>query len=85
MAERRFDVIVVGAGPAGSTLAQRVAREGFSVALLDAKRFPRFKPCGEFMSPEVLPMLREHGFLRVPRGRTASRVSAHYWPGSWRR
>ncbi len=61
MVERRFDVAVVGAGPAGSSTALRLARAGFSVALLDAQRFPRFKPCGEFMSPEVLPMLTELG------------------------
>lgn len=65
MSERRdqhvFDVVVVGAGPAGSTTALRLARAGFAVALVDACRFPRFKPCGEFMSPEVLPMLRELG------------------------
>jgi len=61
MVERRFDVAVVGAGPAGSTTALRLARAGFSVALLDAQRLPRFKPCGEFMSPEVLPMLADLG------------------------
>ena len=41
-----FDVIVVGAGPAGSTSAYRLAREGLSVLLLDRARFPRDKPCG---------------------------------------
>ena len=41
-----FDAIVVGAGPAGSTSAYRLAREGFSVLLLDRARFPRDKPCG---------------------------------------
>lgn len=61
MVERSYDVAVVGAGPAGSTTALRLARAGFSVALLDAQRSPRFKPCGEFMSPEVLPMLAELG------------------------
>ena len=61
MIERRFDVAVVGAGSAGSTTALRLARAGFSVALLDAQRFPRFKPCGEFKSPEVLPMLADLG------------------------
>lgn len=61
MVEQCFDVAVVGAGPAGSTTALRLARAGFSVALLDAQRSPRFKPCGEFMSPEVLPMLADLG------------------------
>ena len=40
------DVIVVGAGPAGSTAAYRLAREGARVALLDRASFPRDKPCG---------------------------------------
>ena len=39
-------MIVVGAGPAGSTAAFRLARAGASVLLLDRARFPRDKPCG---------------------------------------
>ena len=42
----RFDAIVVGAGPAGSATAIRLARGGASVLLLDRARFPRDKPCG---------------------------------------
>ena len=42
----RFDVAVVGAGPAGSTTAYRLARAGARVVLLDRARFPRDKPCG---------------------------------------
>src|SRR5438552_9337325 len=42
----RFDVLVVGAGPAGSTAAYRLAREGASVLLADRAEFPRDKPCG---------------------------------------
>jgi geranylgeranyl reductase family protein len=43
---RSFDAIVVGAGPAGSTTAYRLARGGASVLLVDKARFPRDKPCG---------------------------------------
>jgi geranylgeranyl reductase family protein len=43
---RSYDAIVVGAGPAGSVTALRLAREGASVLLLDRARFPRDKPCG---------------------------------------
>jgi geranylgeranyl reductase family protein len=43
---RRYDAIVVGAGPAGSTTACRLAFAGKDVLLLDRARFPRDKPCG---------------------------------------
>jgi 2-polyprenyl-6-methoxyphenol hydroxylase-like FAD-dependent oxidoreductase len=55
------DALIAGAGPAGAHLALRLARAGFSVLLLDQKRFPREKPCGEFLSPECLPMLEDLG------------------------
>lgn len=41
-----YDVIIVGAGPAGSTLAYRLASGGLKVALLEKEHFPRVKPCG---------------------------------------
>jgi geranylgeranyl reductase family protein len=41
-----YDVIVAGAGPAGSTAARLLAERGASVLLLDKQRFPRDKPCG---------------------------------------
>lgn len=47
-------VAVVGAGPAGSSLAIRLANEGFSVTLIERETFPRHKLCGEFISPECL-------------------------------
>jgi len=40
------DVVVIGAGPAGSTAAYRLARAGARVLLVDKARFPRDKPCG---------------------------------------
>jgi len=43
---KRFDVVVLGAGPAGSTTAHRLADAGASVLLVDKARFPRDKPCG---------------------------------------
>jgi geranylgeranyl reductase family protein len=43
---KRYDAIVVGAGPAGSATAIRLARGGARVLLVDKARFPRDKPCG---------------------------------------
>jgi geranylgeranyl reductase family protein len=43
---RTFDVIIIGAGPAGAVCARMLARQGMRVLLLDKARFPRSKPCG---------------------------------------
>ena len=43
---RTFDAVIVGAGPAGSTVSYRLAAAGASVLLLDKASFPRDKPCG---------------------------------------
>src|SRR3954454_649900 len=50
----KFDVTVVGAGPAGSTTAYCLARAGASVLLIDKARFPRDKPCGGGISARAL-------------------------------
>jgi flavin-dependent dehydrogenase len=54
-------VVVVGGGPAGASLAIRLARAGTEVCVVDRARFPRDKPCGEFLSPGATPILEELG------------------------
>jgi flavin-dependent dehydrogenase len=49
-----YDVIIIGAGPAGSTVSTLLAREGLRALLLEKSRFPRDKVCGEFIMPECL-------------------------------
>jgi flavin-dependent dehydrogenase len=56
-----YDALVVGAGPAGSTAAQLLARAGWSVAVVEKSRFPRRKVCGEFISAASIALLNELG------------------------
>lgn len=49
-----FDVAIAGAGPAGSSAAIYLAKSGASVLLIEQKKFPRARLCGEFISPECL-------------------------------
>jgi menaquinone-9 beta-reductase len=58
-----YDVIIVGAGPAGSALAALLGRGGARVLLVDRATFPREKPCGEYMSPGALGVLDRLGIL----------------------
>jgi len=51
---QRVDVLVVGAGPAGSATAIHLARGGASVLLVDKARFPRDKPCGGGLTGRAL-------------------------------
>lgn len=55
------DVAIVGAGPAGATLAALLAQRGARVAVFDRDLFPRDKLCGEFLSYDALPLLEPLG------------------------
>ncbi|MEV4665567.1 geranylgeranyl reductase family protein [Micromonospora echinofusca] len=56
-----FDVVVVGAGPAGSAAALAARRAGASVLLLDRSDFPRDKACGDGIAAHALDVLDELG------------------------
>jgi geranylgeranyl reductase family protein len=59
--DRLWDVVVVGAGPAGSTAAMRLAQAGRSVCVVDRARFPRHKACGDLLIPDAIAALRRSG------------------------
>jgi len=65
---RRWDVVVVGAGPAGSVAARETARRGSSTLLLDRESLPRWKVCGGCLSPGSLSILEGLGLGEVVRG-----------------
>jgi len=60
------DVIVVGAGPAGSTAAHYLARSGLDVLLLEKTEFPREKVCGDGLTPRAVKELVAMGISTAP-------------------
>ena len=71
----RAQVIVVGAGPAGSSTAWHLARRGIDVLVLDRARFPRDKPCAEYLSPEASRLLDTMGALDACEGAGAAQLT----------
>jgi geranylgeranyl reductase family protein len=68
-----FDVLIVGAGPAGSVAATVLARKGVRVRIVDRAAFPRPKLCGDTLNPGTLAALRALE-LAAPIERAALRV-----------
>lgn len=56
-----WDAVVVGGGPAGAVTALLLARGGLAVLLVDRARFPRHKPCSEYLSPATTAILERLG------------------------
>ncbi|MGX7730451.1 geranylgeranyl reductase family protein [Rhodococcus sp. 2H158] len=69
----RTDVLVVGAGPAGSAAAAWAARAGRDVLLVDAATFPRDKTCGDGLTPRAVAELDRLGLGDWVRTRTVNR------------
>jgi flavin-dependent dehydrogenase len=70
-ADRCWDVVIIGAGPAGATAARQLAQMGKSVLLVDKASFPRWKVCGCCLNAGALATLRATGL-----GRLAARSGA---------
>src|SRR6476661_6277163 len=64
--ERDADVIVVGAGPGGSSAAYHLARSGLDVLLLEKTAFPREKVCGDGLTPRAVKQLVNMGIDTSP-------------------
>ncbi|HET8615874.1 MAG TPA: geranylgeranyl reductase family protein [Actinomycetales bacterium] len=69
---RDAEVLVVGAGPAGSAAAAWAARAGFDVVLADKASFPRDKACGDGLTPRAVAELTRLGLGDWLRGRAVS-------------
>lgn len=84
------DVLVVGAGPAGSAAAAWAARAGLDVVLVDAATFPRDKTCGDGLTPRAIGEMQKLGLEDWLRAHTVNQgLRAHGfgqtlllpWPG----
>ncbi|HYS46789.1 MAG TPA: NAD(P)/FAD-dependent oxidoreductase [Rhizomicrobium sp.] len=76
----RYDVVIVGAGPAGSSAARLLAQAGWKVALVEKTEFPRRKVCGEFISATTMPVLKDCGIAAsfiAAAGPQVTRVGAY--------
>ncbi len=65
------EVLIVGAGPAGSALARHLASAGRDVLLVESRRHPRTKTCAEYASPRISEELRSLGIRAADWERAA--------------
>ncbi|MGO8860487.1 MAG: geranylgeranyl reductase family protein [Acidimicrobiales bacterium] len=61
MTNKAHDVLVIGAGPAGSSCAYWLADAGWDVAVVEKKHFPRVKTCGDGLTPRAVRQLADMG------------------------
>src|SRR3954452_3107531 len=78
MPESKYDVVVIGGGPAGSTVSTLVADSGRRVALFERERFPRFH-IGESLIPETYWVLKRIGMLeKMQRSHFVKKYSVQF-------
>jgi menaquinone-9 beta-reductase len=65
---RVHDVLVIGSGPAGASCAYWLAEAGWDVAVVEKKRFPREKTCGDGLTPRAVRQLEDMGLGHVLTG-----------------
>jgi flavin-dependent dehydrogenase len=65
---------IIGAGPAGSSAAISATQNGARVQLIERSHFPRHKVCGEFLSPEIVPVLDRLGVWSLIEAQGAARI-----------
>ena len=74
---QRFDVAVVGSGPAGAAAALLLSKRGVSVALVDERPFPRNKLCGEYLNLGTIRELRSLGLAERLEPQTTALHGMH--------
>ena len=80
---QRFDLAIVGGGPAGSAAAWQARQAGADVVVLDKADFPRDKPCGDGLTARAVSYLQKMGLAEeVNKFHRVNRVKV-YSPSPW--
>lgn len=80
---QRFDLAIVGGGPAGSAAAWQAAQTGANVVVLDKAAFPRDKPCGDGLTARAVSYLQKMGLAQeVATFHRVNRVTV-FSPSRW--
>ncbi|MGH3560537.1 MAG: NAD(P)/FAD-dependent oxidoreductase [Mycobacterium sp.] len=80
---QRFDLAIVGGGPAGSAAAWKARQAGAHVVVLDKAEFPRDKPCGDGLTARAVSYLQKMGLAEhVARFHRVNRVRV-FSPSAW--
>lgn len=80
--KQNFDVAVIGAGPAGATLAYKLAQKGIEVLLLEKEKFPRYKCCAGGISARAAKLL-DYDISSVVEDRIHDIKFAHHSGRPW--
>lgn len=67
-----YDIIVIGAGPSGSTAAKFLAEAGYSVLILERMNFPRYKSCSGCLIKKSMDLVKQYYAMNVPEEVTCS-------------
>lgn len=78
---KRYDVVVVGAGPAGSAAALAAVKEGASCLVLEARKFPRYKPCTGGITTRGQRLMRRIRLDPSPVVLSATKFSVFHYRG----
>lgn len=73
-----YDIIVVGAGPTGSTAAKVLAEKGFRVLLVERCKLPRYKSCSGILIQKTIDLVRRYYGKDVPLRATCTPVERRW-------
>ena len=74
-----YDIIIIGAGPGGSTAAYLLARHNFKVLLVDKAFFPRYKLCGGLLSMKTIQLIKRI-YKESPEDLIRNKIIDYYTP-----